>query len=98
MIIPERLPPSDSLNMIRKVLKALYGLMQSSRTWYQQLNQHLLLNEFQRLKSDASIYLKSENDRGFINTTIYVDDCMLLRNKISLIQQVKTIIQTKFEI
>lgn len=100
MIIPEGLPPSDNPNIICKLLRPLYaiGLKQSSRAWYQRLNQYIFLNEFQRLESNPNIYLKRENDNGFFtNTTIYVDECILWRNKISLIQQVQAIIETKFE-
>lgn len=61
------------------------------------MNQYLLVNEYQRLKSNANIYLRRENAHGFTTNTIYVDDCILLSKKISLTQQVKAILQTKFE-
>jgi len=56
----------------------------------------LTLQGFTRLKSDANIYIKREKDEGFTILTVYVDDCIIVGNNTTLIQQVKDILQHKF--
>jgi len=62
MSILEGLPIPSSSNLVCKLGKSLYKLKQSSRAWYQRLGHYLLLHNFQRLVSDANIYIKKEDD------------------------------------
>jgi hypothetical protein len=57
----------------------------------------LTLQGFTRLKSDANIYIKREKDEGFTILTVYVDDCIIVSNNTTLIQQVKDILQHEFD-
>ena len=80
-----------------KLNKSLYGLKQSSRAWYQQLDQYLLLHQYHRLESNANIYIKREPDHGFTILTVYVDDCIIISTHVHLIQQVKDILHKEFD-
>ena len=79
------------------LLKSLYGLKQSSRQWYQRIDQFLLLHGFIRLTSDANIYIQKDNTNGFLILTIYIDDCILVSNNSSLIHDLKCTLQKEFD-
>ncbi|GJS32984.1 putative ribonuclease H-like domain-containing protein [Tanacetum coccineum] len=46
------------LDRVYKVKKALYGLHQAPRAWYETLSTYLLDNEFQRGKIDKTLFIK----------------------------------------
>ena len=97
MSMPEgySIPPQPDL--MCKLNKSLYGLKQSSRAWYQQLDQYLLLHEYHCLESNANIYIKRKPDHGFTILTVYVDDCIIVSTHVHLIQQVKDILHKEFD-
>ena len=43
------------------------------------------------------IYIRRENDQGFTILIVYVDDCIVVSNKVALIQQIKDIMQQEFD-
>jgi len=96
IILEGFLIPSNS-NLVCKLDKSLYGLKQSSRAWYKCLDQYLLFHNFQRLESNASIYINTEADHNFIILTLYVDDCILINNQMTLIQDIKSILKKEFD-
>lgn len=55
----------------------------------------MILQGFQRLESIVNIYIK-KSDVGFVILTIYVDDCILISNTLTLIEQIKFILQQEF--
>jgi len=50
-----------------------------------------------RLEDDANIYIKRDNDDGFIILIVYVDDCILISNHLSLIHKIIEILHIAFE-
>ncbi|GJR12885.1 putative ribonuclease H-like domain-containing protein [Tanacetum coccineum] len=54
----------DFPDRVYKVEKALYGLHQAPRAWYETLSTYLLDNEFQRGKIDKTLFIKK--DKGDI--------------------------------
>nr|GFC23328.1 hypothetical protein [Tanacetum cinerariifolium] len=48
----------DHLDKVYKVVKALYGLHQAPRAWYETLANYLLENGFQRGKIDQTLFIK----------------------------------------
>ncbi len=98
MSIREGLSPLTNTNLVCKLNKSLYELKKSFRSWYQRLNQYLLLHQYQQLESNANICLKKEVDNGFMIITIYVDNCIIISNHVALIQKVKDILQKEFDI
>ncbi len=92
----ERLPIPLNPHIICKLLKFLYGLKQSSRAWYQRLNNYFILQGFQILESNVNIYIKIL-DVGFFILIVYVDDCIFISNILTLIEQTKFILQQEFD-
>nr|GEW26078.1 hypothetical protein [Tanacetum cinerariifolium] len=50
----------DYPNKVYKVVKALYGLHQAPRAWYETLANYLLKNGFQRGKIDQTLFIKQK--------------------------------------
>nr|GEV40789.1 putative ribonuclease H-like domain-containing protein [Tanacetum cinerariifolium] len=55
---------------VYKVVKAIYGLHQAPRAWYETLANYLLENGFQRGKIDQTLFIKREKDRKSAITPI----------------------------
>nr|GEV28331.1 copia protein [Tanacetum cinerariifolium] len=58
---------------IYKVVKALYGLHQAPRSWYETLANYLLENGFQRGKIDQTLFIKKQKG-DILLVQVYVDD------------------------
>ena len=55
--------------------RGLYGLKQSGRVWYDDIDAHLKLIGFSRTKSDSCIYVRpADADHQLIILALYVDD------------------------
>nr|GEV54974.1 hypothetical protein [Tanacetum cinerariifolium] len=58
----------DYLDKVYKVVKALYGLHQAPRAWYETLANYLLENGFQRGKIDQTLFIKKQKASTPIDT------------------------------
>nr|GEU74687.1 retrovirus-related Pol polyprotein from transposon TNT 1-94 [Tanacetum cinerariifolium] len=67
----------DYPNKVYKVVKALYGLNQAPRVWYETLANYLLKNSFQRGKIDQTLFIKSQKDRKSASTPIDTEKPLL---------------------
>ncbi|GKC99354.1 putative ribonuclease H-like domain-containing protein [Tanacetum coccineum] len=63
----------DFLDKVYKVKKALYGLHQTPRAWYETLSTYLLDNEFQRGKINKTLFIKRYKC-DILLVQVYVDD------------------------
>nr|GEU70747.1 hypothetical protein [Tanacetum cinerariifolium] len=63
----------DFPDKVYKVEKALYGLHQAPRAWYETLSTHLLDNGFHRGKIDKTLFIRRHKDEFYGRT------CILLR-------------------
>nr|GEW48496.1 putative ribonuclease H-like domain-containing protein [Tanacetum cinerariifolium] len=60
-------------NKVYKVVKALYGLHQDPRAWYETLANYLLSSGFQRGKIDPTLFIKKQKG-DILLVQVYVDD------------------------
>ncbi|GJR03700.1 putative ribonuclease H-like domain-containing protein [Tanacetum coccineum] len=60
-------------NKVYKVIKALYGLHQAPRAWYETLSSFLLENGFRRGTIDKTFFIK-KNKSDIMLVQVYVDD------------------------
>ncbi|GKD07781.1 putative ribonuclease H-like domain-containing protein, partial [Tanacetum coccineum] len=58
---------------VYKVVKALYGLHQAPRAWYETLANYLLGNRFKRGKIDQTLFIKKQKG-DILLVQVYVDD------------------------
>nr|GEZ08685.1 hypothetical protein [Tanacetum cinerariifolium] len=70
----------DHPNKVYKVVKALYGLHQAPRAWYETLDSYLLENGFQRGKIDQTPFIKRHKG-DILLVQIYVDDIIFVKQK-----------------
>nr|GEV08261.1 hypothetical protein [Tanacetum cinerariifolium] len=71
----------DYLDKVYKVVKALYGLHQAPRAWYETLATYLLENSFQRRKIDQTLFInkkkvKQKDNWIFISQDKYVAEIL----------------------
>nr|GEV02607.1 hypothetical protein [Tanacetum cinerariifolium] len=59
---PSGFEDPDYPNKVYKVVKAIYGLHQAPRAWYETLSNYLLENSFQRGKIDQTLFIKRQKD------------------------------------
>nr|GEZ32294.1 uncharacterized mitochondrial protein AtMg00810-like [Tanacetum cinerariifolium] len=63
----------DHPDKVYKVVKALYGLHQAPRAWYETLATYLLENGFHKGQIDQTLFIKKQK-RDILLVQIYVDD------------------------
>ncbi|GKA42533.1 putative ribonuclease H-like domain-containing protein [Tanacetum coccineum] len=81
---------------VYKVEKALYGLHQALRAWYETLSTYLLDNGFQRGKIDKTLFIR--RDKGdILLVQVYVDDIIFGSTKKSLCTEFKNMMHKKFQ-
>nr|GEW75126.1 hypothetical protein [Tanacetum cinerariifolium] len=67
----------DYPDKVYKVVKALYGLHQAPRAWYETLANYLLENGFQRGKIDQTLFIKKQKDEKSASTPIDTEKPLL---------------------
>ena len=70
----------DKRDMVCKLQKALYGLTQAPREWYEKLHNYLIQIDFQRTNNNSSLYIKQQPDNKIVLTEIFVDDTFFIEN------------------
>ncbi|GJU13997.1 putative ribonuclease H-like domain-containing protein [Tanacetum coccineum] len=73
----------DFPDRVYKVEKALYGLHQAPRAWYETLSTYLLDNGFQRGKIDKTLFIKRDKS-DILLVQVYVDDIIFGSTRKSL--------------
>ena len=76
--------------------KALYGLHQAPRAWYETLSTHLLNNGFRRGVIDCTLFIKESGD-DILMVQVYVDDIIFGSNNEKLVKEFEEVMKTKFE-
>nr|GEY91510.1 copia protein [Tanacetum cinerariifolium] len=79
-----------------KVKKALYGLYQAPRAWYETLSTYLLDNGFQRGKIDKTLFIRRHKG-NIILVQVYADDIIFGSTKKELCTSFKKLMHGKFQ-
>ncbi|GKB92985.1 putative ribonuclease H-like domain-containing protein [Tanacetum coccineum] len=83
-------------NRVYKVEKALYGLHQAPRAWYETLSTYLLENGFRRGTIDKTLFIKKiKND--ILLVQVYVDDIIFGSTKESLSTEFEQLMHKRFQ-
>jgi len=75
--------------LVVKVNKAMYGLIQSAKLWYEELTGHLVKNGFKVCKTDECVLVKKTAVGKCVVVLLYVDDI--------LVYVVKALLEDKYE-
>ncbi|GJS34334.1 retrovirus-related pol polyprotein from transposon TNT 1-94 [Tanacetum coccineum] len=81
---------------VYKVVKALYGLHQAPRAWYDTLANYLVCNGFQRGKIDQTLFIKRQKGHILL-VQIYVDDIIFGSTKKELCDKFEKLMKDKFQ-
>nr|GEX09387.1 hypothetical protein [Tanacetum cinerariifolium] len=81
---------------VNKMVKALYGLHQAPRAWYETLANYLLENGFQRGKIDQTLFIKRQKG-DILLVQVYVDDIMFGSINKELCKAFEKLMNDKFQ-
>nr|GFA56182.1 putative ribonuclease H-like domain-containing protein [Tanacetum cinerariifolium] len=86
----------ENPDKVYKVVKALYGLHQAPRAWYETLATYLLENGFQRGTIDQTFFIKKQQ-KDILLVQIYVDDIIFCAINEALCQSFEKLMKDKFQ-
>ncbi|GJZ35918.1 putative ribonuclease H-like domain-containing protein [Tanacetum coccineum] len=86
----------DYPDKVYKVVKALYGLHQAPRAWYETLAKYLLDNGFHRGKIDQTLFIKKQKG-DILLVQVYVDDIIFGSIKKELCTEFEKLMHDKFQ-
>nr|GFC09323.1 putative ribonuclease H-like domain-containing protein [Tanacetum cinerariifolium] len=81
---------------VYKVVKALYGLHQAPKAWYETLATYLLENGFQRGTINQTLFIKKQQ-KDILLVQIYVDDIIFGATNKALCQSFEKLMKDKFQ-
>ena len=85
---PEEFTVKGKKELVCNLKTSLYGLKQSPRMWYQKFDTYIQGLGFVRSKVDHCVYYKQVGEH-FIYVVLYVDDMLLVGNKMEVIKEMK---------
>ncbi|GJY96938.1 putative ribonuclease H-like domain-containing protein [Tanacetum coccineum] len=83
-------------NKVYKVIKALYGLHQAPRAWYETLSYFLMENGFRRGAIDKTLFIKKKKS-DIMLVQVYVDDIIFGSTKKSMCTEFKECMHKRFQ-
>nr|GEU55425.1 hypothetical protein [Tanacetum cinerariifolium] len=86
----------DYPDKVYKVVKALYGLHQALRAWYETLANYLSENGFQRGKIDQTLFIKKQKG-DILLVQVYVDDIIFGSTNKDLCKAFEKLMKDKFQ-
>ncbi|GJV03355.1 putative ribonuclease H-like domain-containing protein [Tanacetum coccineum] len=93
---PSGIEDPDFPDRVYKVEKALYGLHQAHRAWYETLSTYLLDNGFQRGKIDKTLFIRRHKG-NILLVQVYVDDIIFCSTKKELCIAFEKLMHEKFQ-
>lgn len=82
---------SSSTPMVRRLVKSLYGLRQTSRQWYTKLSTAIQQFGLVQSHSDHSLFVYSKAHL-FITLLVYVDDMIIIGNDSTCVVALKFVL------
>jgi len=80
---------------VYKLKKSLYGLKQTTRSWYRRIESYPINNGFIRNTNEPTLYTKPNQAGKILIVCLYVDDMINSRN--IMLEEFKTTMKTDFE-
>src|SRR5579871_6294710 len=81
-------------NLVCRLQKSLYRLKQSPRVWNQKIHQFFINNRFTQINADYNIYINKVIEAMI---RIWVDDLILIRKNVDIINNLKSRLNKAFE-
>ncbi|GJS91610.1 putative ribonuclease H-like domain-containing protein [Tanacetum coccineum] len=83
-------------NKVYKVIKALYGLHQAPKAWYETLSSFLMENGFRRGTIDKTLFIKKKKS-DIMLVQVYVDDIIFGSTKKSMCTEFEDCMHKRFQ-
>nr|GEZ55218.1 putative ribonuclease H-like domain-containing protein [Tanacetum cinerariifolium] len=93
---PPRFEDPNHPDKVYKVVKAIYGLHQAPRAWYETLANYLLENGLQRGKIDQTLFIKRQKG-DILLVQIYIDDIIFGATNKDLCKSFEKLTKDKFQ-
>ncbi|GKE18561.1 putative ribonuclease H-like domain-containing protein [Tanacetum coccineum] len=93
---PPGFEDSEFPNKVYKVEKALYGLHQAPKAWYETISTYLLENRFKRGTIDKTLFIKKDKC-DILLVQVYVDDIIFGSTKKSLCTEFELVMHKRFQ-
>ena len=87
---------SDGTDRVYKLEKALYGLRESPRAWYECFDKFIISLNFQRSNSDYCLYIFENENGENIYIILFVDDLLICGKNKEKINKIKFKLQQRF--
>ncbi|KAI3827838.1 hypothetical protein L1987_01925 [Smallanthus sonchifolius] len=85
-----------NINKVYKLDKALYGLHQAPRAWYETLSKHLLSNGFDRGRIDSTLFIRKAGG-DILLVQVYVDNIIFGSTNEGMCREFEKVMKSKFE-
>jgi len=77
-------------HLVCRLKNPLYGLIQASRSWYENIDSFFLHHGFHKSKNDPNLYTMYDEEGQLILISLYVDDMIIIGSTYELIKEIKT--------
>ena len=84
-------------HLVCRLKKALHGLKQAPRSWYEKIDSFFLQQSYNRSKSGPNLYTVKDEKRCIVLISLYVDDLIVISDFFDLIKEIKKQISQAFE-
>ena len=81
---------------VYRLKRALYGIKQAPRAWYNMINSYLMSNGFRKSDGEPTLYIKAADGHVLI-VVLYLDYLIFTRNDNFLIGDFKEAMKNEFE-
>jgi transposase InsO family protein len=79
-----------------KLKKAIYGLRQSGRAWYMDVDALFAREGYKRSHADHSLYIK-QTSASLVIVIVYVDDLIIMTNTMTIMEEVKAMLKREYD-
>lgn len=97
MHLPTNFPCQDRINKVLKLNKAIYGLKQSARAWYERVDDCLQNIGYKRSMYEPCLFVK-QNDKVRTYIALFVDDFFVYSNSPTETEYLKKELRSKFQL